>query len=171
MLNFCSTATRSQRRPRRSTLPRPVYESSFRTSKNAHATSDTPSADCRQWFAMARSVRSSEITAGKIVSSELIFRREGAFVSRGVPGGEGGGIVVGGCPRGTPTMRMQLLLIMGIATDTAVKWSNTVPVVVIRLWSYSLYSLTTGHWSVTTGSIYQMTARLAPVDAHNMLSA
>ena len=44
LLEFCSTATRMQRRRRkprlrRSTLPRPVYESSFWTSKEAYETS------------------------------------------------------------------------------------------------------------------------------------
>jgi len=44
VLNLCSTATRFQRRRpksrlRRSTLPRPVYESSFWTSKEVYQTS------------------------------------------------------------------------------------------------------------------------------------
>ena len=47
MLNFRSTATRSQRRRpksrlRRSTLPRPVYESSCWTSKEVYETSHSP---------------------------------------------------------------------------------------------------------------------------------
>jgi len=44
VLNFCSTATRSQRRRRKSRLPRypprPVYESSFWASKKVYEMSD-----------------------------------------------------------------------------------------------------------------------------------
>jgi len=47
LLEFCSTATRMQRRRRkprlrRSTLPRPVYESSFWTAKGVYEASHNP---------------------------------------------------------------------------------------------------------------------------------
>ena len=54
VLNFYSTATRSQRqrpksRLRRCTLSRPVYESSFRTSKDVYETSRNRSSWQRRW--------------------------------------------------------------------------------------------------------------------------
>ena len=51
VLNFCSTATRGRRAADASpayaaTLPRPVYESSFSTSKEGYETSNYPVNTC-----------------------------------------------------------------------------------------------------------------------------
>ena len=67
---------------------------------------------------------------------------------------QGGEIVARGAAGsclGTPTIRRQLLLIMGLDMDTAVKWSNMVPLtsVVIHAWSLTTGQCrkrSTAHW-------------------------
>ena len=77
-LKFSSAATRLQRRrpksrPRRSTLPRPVCESSCWTSKEAHETSHSPDVGTPVIVANNGSIVSQRFAATTTVYSDSLF--------------------------------------------------------------------------------------------------